>query len=109
MGIFFRTKGRRLGLQGFEFRVMGVMTACAEKISSLARSCEVSHPFPMDTGFPILILRPVTFAAKPVAFCEVKQVSIVEPQFIPILRIMTIQTPSHRFSMMEFDIGMFFL
>jgi hypothetical protein len=50
----------------------------------------------------------MAFAAKAIAFREVDQMSIIEPQLIPILRIMAIQTPSHGFGMMELDIRVFF-
>jgi hypothetical protein len=50
----------------------------------------------------------MTFSAEPIAFCEVDQIAIIEPKLISILRIVTIETPSHRFSVMELDVVMFF-
>ncbi len=99
----------RLGLQRLEFGVVGVVAAGAEIICPLARTGKISHPFPVNTGLPVLILRSMAFAAESIAFSEVDQIAVKEPQLVPILRIMAVETPSHRFGVMELDIGMFFL
>ena len=71
MGIFFRTKGRRLGLQGFEFRVVGVVAAGAKIIGPFARTGKVSYPFSMDAGLPVFELRTMTLTTEPIAFSEI--------------------------------------
>ena len=87
---------------------MGVMATRTERVSPLARPGKGPHPFSMNAGFPVLVDISMTFSAEPIAFCEVDQIPIIEPKLISILRIVTIETPSHRFSVVEFDVGMFF-
>jgi hypothetical protein len=62
----------------------------------------------MNAGLPILVDISMTFAAKPIAFCEIDQIPIKEPKFISIFCIMTIETPPHRLGVMKLDIVMFF-
>jgi len=106
--VFFRPIRWRLGLQGFEFRVVGVVAAGAKVIGPFARIGKVSYPFPVNAYLPVLILVPVTFSAEPVAFRKADQIPIIEPQLISIFRIMAVETPSHRFGVMELDSGVFF-
>ena len=80
----------------------------AEEISPLPGAGEKSGPLPMNAPFPGFINVPMAFAAEPIAFRKVDQIPIVEPQFVSIPRIMAIETPSHRFGVMEFDIRVFF-
>jgi hypothetical protein len=86
-------------------RIVAVST---EVISPLAWAGKVSHPLSMNTCPPVFILRAMTFAAETVALCEVYELPIIESQFIPILCIVAVETPSHRFGVMELDIGVFF-
>jgi len=86
---------------------MGVVAVGAEVISPLSRAGKVSHPFPVKTRLPIFIDISVAFATEAIAFREVDQISIIKPQLIPILRIVAIETPSHRFGMMKLDVGVF--
>ena len=87
---------------------MGVVAVGAEIVSPLARTGKIPHPFSMNTGPPISILRSMTLAAEPIAFREIDQIAVKEPQLVPIPGIMAVETPSHRFGMMELDIGVFF-
>ncbi len=107
--VFFRAIRRRLGLQRFKFGVMGVVAVGAEKINPLTRAGKVSHPFPVKTSLPIFIDISVTFATETVAFSKVNQISVIEPQLVPILGIVAIETPSHGFCVMELDVGVLFL
>jgi hypothetical protein len=62
----------------------------------------------MKTGLPIFVDISMTFAAETIALRKVDQIPVKESELIPILRIVAIEAPSHRFGMMEFDIGVFF-
>jgi hypothetical protein len=62
----------------------------------------------MNAGLPISILRPMAFAAESIAFGKVDQLPVVKAQLISILCIMTVETPSHRFGVVELDIGVLF-
>jgi len=62
----------------------------------------------MYARLPVIILRTMTFAAESVTLREVYEVSIIKSQFITVLRIMTVETPSHGFGMMKLDIRVFF-
>ena len=85
---------------------MRVVTVGAEIVSSLPRAHKVSRSFPMNTRSPISVLRPMTFTTESIAFGEVYHLPIEQSQFIPIFCIVTVKTPSHRFSMVKFDIHM---
>ena len=87
---------------------MGVVAAGAEIINPFARTGKVSHPFSVNTCPPIPILIAVTFAAKSIAFCKIDQLPVIEPELISIVRIMTVETPPHRFGVMKFNICMLF-
>jgi hypothetical protein len=87
---------------------MGIVAVGAEIVSPLAWAGKVSHPFSMNTGLPVLIDITMTFTAEPMAFGKVDQLPIVKTQLISILCIVAIETPSHRFSVMELDIGVLF-
>ena len=95
----------RLRLQWFKFRVVGIVAVGAEIIGSFSRTCKVPHPFSMNTGLPVFVLWSMTLTAEPIAFSKVYELPIVKAQLISILCIMAIETPSHRFGMMELDIG----
>jgi hypothetical protein len=87
---------------------MGIVAVGAEIVGSLARTCKVSYPFSMNTGLPVFIHGTMALTAEPIAFGEVYKLPIVKMQLISILCIMAIETPSHRFGVMELDIGVFF-
>jgi hypothetical protein len=87
---------------GFEFRLMGVMAVSAEKVGSFATH-KVSYPFPMDACLPISVDVSVTFAAEPVTFCKIDEFPVIKPEFIPILSVVAVQTPSHGLGVMELD------
>jgi len=87
---------------------MGVVTVGTEIIRPLARSPKVSRSFSMDPRLPVFENVAVAFSAKSIAFGEIDQLPIVKTQLISILRIMAIETPSHRFGVMELDIGVLF-
>ena len=53
---------------------MGVMAVGAEKVGPLPGTRKVSRPFSMNTRSPVSVLRPMTFAAEPIALGEVDQV-----------------------------------
>jgi hypothetical protein len=40
---------------------------------------------------------------------EIHVVAVCQLQFIPVLRVMTVKTPSHAFRMVKFNICMLFL
>jgi len=61
----------------------------------------------MDPCPPVSVNIPMTFTAEPVAFSKLDKRPVEEPQFIAILRIMTIQTPPHGLRMVQPDIRMF--
>ncbi len=103
-----RKVGWRFGFQGFESWFMRVMTVSTEIISPSAGSHKVSGSFPMNACLPISVLRPMTFTTEPVALREVYQFTVVQPQFISVFSIVAIETPSHRFGMMELDVRMLF-
>ena len=107
--IFSRTTRWGLGLYGFKFWVVRVVAAGAKIISPLPRTRKISHPFPMEACSPVLVLGPMAFSAESITFCEVDQVPVIEPQLIPIARIVAVEAPPHRFSVMEFDVGVLFL
>jgi hypothetical protein len=87
---------------------MRVMAIGTEIVSPLARASKVSHPFSMNADLPVLIYRTVALPTEPIAFGEVDQIPIVEPELVSIPCIMAIKTPSHGFSVMELNIGMLF-
>ena len=88
---------------------MGVMTVGAEEVSSFPGTRKVSRSFPMNTRSPIFVLRPMTFATEPITVGEFYQLAVVQSQPIPISCVMAVEAPSHRFGVMEFDVGVFFL
>ncbi len=105
--VLFRAVRRRFGLQWLEFGIVRIMAVGTEKINPFPRAGKVSDPLSVKTGLPIFIDIPVAFATETIAFSEVNQISIIEPQLVPILGVMAIKTPSHCFSMMKFDVGVF--
>ena len=82
------------------------MAVGAEKVGSFATH-KVSCPFPMDACLPVSVDVPVTFTAEPVTLREIDEFPIVKPEFIPILSIVAVQTPSHGLGVMELDRGVF--
>jgi hypothetical protein len=50
----------------------------------------------------------MTFATEPIALGEIYQFAVVQSQLVSILCVMAVEAPSHRFGVMEFDIGVFF-
>jgi hypothetical protein len=87
---------------------VGVVAVGAEIISPLAWPGKISHPLSMKASLPIFIDISMAFATEAIAFCEVDQISVIKPQFVPILRIMAVEAPSHRFGMMKLDIRVLF-
>ena len=81
----------------------------AEEVSPPPWTGKKPGPFPMDACLPVFVNVAMTFATEFVAFCEVDELPIVKPQFVAISCVVTIETPSHRLSMMELDTGMFVL
>jgi len=79
-----------------------------EIVSPLPRAHKISRPFPMNPRSPISVLRPMTFTTELVAFCKVYEFPVEKSQFISIPYIVTIEAPSHRLGMMEFNIRVFF-
>jgi hypothetical protein len=84
------------------------MAVGAEKVGSLSRAGKVSRPFSMDACPPVSKDGAMTFAAEPIAFGKVDEFPVVKPQLISFCRIMAIEAPSHRFRMMQLDLGMLF-
>jgi hypothetical protein len=87
---------------------MRVMAMSTEIVNPLALTGKVSGPLSMNACLPVFILGAMTFAAEAIAFCEVDQISVIKPQLVPILRIMAVEAPSHRFGMMKLDIRVLF-
>ena len=54
------------------------MAMSTEKVGSLSGAGKISRSFPMNPRLPVHIDIPMTFAAEPVAFREVDQLSIIE-------------------------------
>jgi hypothetical protein len=88
---------------------MGVMAVGAEEVGSFPGARKVSRSFPMNTRSPVSVLRSMTFAAEPIALGEFDQLAVVQSQLISISCVMAVETPSHRFGVMEFDVGVLFL
>ena len=61
----------------------------------------------MNAGLPVFVLWPMALPAEPVAFREVNEFSIINPQFVSIFCIMTVEAPPHGLRMMQLDLGMF--
>jgi hypothetical protein len=87
---------------------MGIVTIYAKEIDPFP-SFEIADPFAVDTDFPVTIDISVALPAKQVRLRKRDRVPIGKLQFIPVCRIMTIQTPSLVFCMVQFDVGMFVL
>jgi hypothetical protein len=87
---------------------MGIMAVSTEEIGSLAGPGKVSRSFPMNARPPISVLGAMTLPAESIALREVYKLPIVEPQFISISYIMTIETPSHGLGMMKLNLSVFF-
>jgi hypothetical protein len=87
---------------------MRVMAMSTEIVNPLALTGKVSDPLSMNACLPVFILGAMAFAAEAITFCEVDQISVIKPQLVPILRIMAVEAPSHRFGMMKLDIRVLF-
>ena len=87
---------------------MGIVTIYAKKIDPFP-SLEIADPFAVDTDFPVTIDIAVALSAKQVRLRKLDRVPIGKLQFIPVSGIVTIQTPSIVFSMVQFDVGMLVL
>ena len=81
----------------------------AEKVGPLSGAGKKSSPLSMNARSPGFVNVPVAFTTESIALREVDQLPVEEPQLISIPCLMTIETPSHRFRVMEFDIRVFFL
>ena len=104
----FRSDWWWFRFQGFEFRVMGIMTIYAKEIDPFP-SLKIADPFAMDTEFPVAIDTAVALSAKQVRLRKLDRVPIGQLQFIPVGRIVTIKTPAIVFRMVQFDVGMLVL
>jgi len=82
------------------------MAVSAEKVSSLSRAGKISRPFSMDACPPVSKGGAMTFAAEPIAFSKVDEFPVVKSQLISFCCIMAIEAPSHRFRVMQLDLGM---
>jgi hypothetical protein len=87
---------------------MGVVAVGTEMICGLASPHKGSRSLSVNAGLPVFINIAMAFSAEPVAFVKTDELPVVKPQFIPISGIMTIETPSHGFGMMQLGLGMFF-
>ena len=87
---------------------MGVVAVGTEEVGSFPGTRKVSRSFSMNTRSPISVLRPMTFATEPIALGEIDQFTVVQSQLISISWVMAVEAPSHRFGVMEFDVGVFF-
>jgi hypothetical protein len=106
--VFFRVVRRRFWLQGFELGIVWVVAVGAEIINPLARAGKVSHPLSMKASLPIFIDVSMAFAAEAITLREVDQITIIQPQLIPVPRIVAIEAPSHRFGVMKLYIRVLF-
>jgi hypothetical protein len=86
---------------------MRIMAIHTEVIGSLPPR-KVSCPFAMNAGLPVSIDIAVALAAEPVTRRERDKRSIVKPQFIPVICIMAIETPSQVLRMVKLDLRMLF-
>lgn len=84
------------------------MAVGTEKVSSLAAH-KIARSFPMNACFPISIEVTMAFAAESVALCKIDELPVVKPKFIPVLCVVAVEAPSHGFSVMELNVGVFFL
>jgi hypothetical protein len=53
------------------------MAVGTEKVGSLSGAGKISRSFPMNPRLPVLINIPVAFAAEPIAFREVDELSVI--------------------------------
>jgi len=86
---------------------MGIMTVSAEQIGSLAGSHKISRPLSVDTCPPVLVNVAVAFAAEPMAFGKIDELSVIETEFISVFCIVAVEAPSHCLCMMHPDFRMF--
>jgi hypothetical protein len=94
--------------QGLEFGVMGIVAIYAKEIDPFP-SLEIADPFAVDSDFPVTIDISVALSAKQVRLRKRDRVPIGKLQLIPVGWIVTIQTPTLVFCMVQFDVGMFVL
>jgi len=80
----------------------------AEKIGPFSAD-KVSCSLPVKPCLPVPVQVAMTFAAEPVAFLKVDEFPIVKPQLVPVLCIVAIEAPPHRFGVMEMDLRVFLL
>jgi hypothetical protein len=85
---------------------MGIVTIYAKEIDPFP-ALEIADPFAVDADFPVTIDIAVALSAKQVRFRKRDRVPVGKLQLIPVCRIMTVQTPSIVFCMVQFDVGMF--
>jgi len=86
---------------------MRIMAIHTEVIRSFPPG-KVSYPFAMNARLPVSIDIAVALAAEPVTRRERDERSIVKSQFIPVICIMAIETPSQVLRMVKLDLRMLF-
>jgi hypothetical protein len=82
------------------------MAVGTEEIGSLTAD-EIARPLPMNACLPIPVEVAMAFPAESVALCELNQLPVEEPEFIPVLCIVAVETPSHGLGVMEPDVRVF--
>jgi hypothetical protein len=98
-----RPQGRRFRLERLEGRVVGIVAVHAEHVHSLP-ALKIAGPFAVDPRFPVPVHIPMTLTAKLITMLEVNVVAVRQLQFIPVLRVMAVKTPSLFCRVFELDI-----
>jgi len=84
------------------------MAVGAEEIGPFAAN-EITCSFPVNACLPVPKEVAMAFAAEPIAFGKINELSVEEPKLVPIFCIVAVETPSHGLGVVEFNLGMFFL
>jgi hypothetical protein len=88
---------------------MGIVAMGAEKIGPFFCPEKIPGSFSVNPGLPVSKKIAMALTAESVAFIKVDEFTIKEPQLVPILCIMAIETPPHGLRMMQLDLGMLVL
>jgi hypothetical protein len=82
---------------------MGVVAIDAEKVHPLP-PFEVTRSLPVYPCLPISEHIPVALAAEKIALGKIDQLAAHEAKFIPVIRVVAVETPSHVFCVVQFDV-----
>jgi hypothetical protein len=100
---------RGFRFERLKFGRMGVVTAGTEIISPLSGACKVSRSLAVDPYPPASVEIAVALPAESVTFLKIDQFAVVQTQSVAVLCVVAIEAPSHRFGVVQFDVGMLLL